>query len=250
MMKALIVEDELMAQNQLARLLGQHFSDIEVVGATDSVCSTVDWLSRSGDPDIIFMDVELSDGNCFDIFRQRSVRSQVIMTTAYDSYALKAFEAGSVDYLLKPIDVKALGRAVARCRERSSSPDVEKMLQAIEASGRHTRYKERSVVRLGDKIIPVDTEDIAYFVSEDKSNFLVLLSGVKYVVDSTIDLLDAKLDPEKFFRISRGCIVSRKAVRSISRHLNGRLRLDLGQNPGEEIFVSRSRVEDFLSWLE
>ena len=117
-MKVLIVEDEIMAQKSLTRLLTQNFSDMEVVGYTDSVKSTVNWLrQKENSADIIFMDVELSDGICFEIFRQVDVKAKVIMTTAYDSYALKAFEAGSVDYLLKPIDAAALKRSVARCRK-------------------------------------------------------------------------------------------------------------------------------------
>ena len=116
-MNVLIVEDEIMAQKSLARLLTRHFPDISITGCTDSVKSTIAWLSEPGNnADIIFMDVELSDGECFEIFRHAEVKAKVIMTTAYDSYALKAFEAGSVDYLLKPIDPLALKRAVARCR--------------------------------------------------------------------------------------------------------------------------------------
>lgn len=115
MMKALIVEDESMARMRLVKILEASFPNVEVVAQTDSITGTLDYLRRSGDPDIIFMDVELSDGDCFEVFRQRDVRSKVIMTTAYDSYALKAFEAGSVDYLLKPISVSALQRAIGRC---------------------------------------------------------------------------------------------------------------------------------------
>ena len=135
MMKALIVEDERMAQAQLVRLLAACFPDIEVVAATDSVRGTVDFLAADPPVDLIFMDVELSDGECFEIFRQVPVKAQVIMTTAYDSYALKAFEAGSIDYLLKPIGVEALVRAVGRCRERVASKaggiDVEKLLASL-----------------------------------------------------------------------------------------------------------------------
>ena len=114
-MKALIVEDEPMARMRLVKLLEASFPNVEVVAQTDSITGTLDYLRCSGDPDIIFMDVELSDGDCFEIFRQRDVRSKVIMTTAYDSYAVKAFEAGSIDYLLKPVSVSALQRALGRC---------------------------------------------------------------------------------------------------------------------------------------
>ena len=130
-MKALIVEDEVMAANMLARTLTGNFPDIEVVGITDSVRGTVEWLGSHASPDVIFMDVELSDGECFEIFRQTQVKSQIIMTTAYDTYAVKAFETGSIDYLLKPIALEALTRAVTRCRERVADNDIEAVLKVL-----------------------------------------------------------------------------------------------------------------------
>ena len=259
MIKALIVEDERMAQIQLAHLLATRFPDIEVVHFTDSVRGTVAYLAADPPIDVIFMDVELSDGECFEIFRQIPVRAQVIMTTAYDTYAVKAFEAGSIDYLLKPIGVEALERAVGRCRERaaqraaagSTAPafDVEALLSAMEGRQRK-QYKERFVVYVGERIIPVRTEEIAYFFSEEKANYLYTSDGARYLVEATLDALEGELDPERFFRISRGAIVARSAVRSVSRHFSGRLRLDLQPAPPFEPTVSRARVDDFLKWLE
>ena len=143
-MKVLIVEDEIMAQKSLTRVLMQNFSDMEIVGYTDSIKSTVNWLKDNPRfADVIFMDVELADGVCFEIFRQIEVNAKVIMTTAYDSYALKAFEAGSVDYLLKPIDSTALKRAVARCRMSGGQLDVEALIKAMGGSSAKKEYKER-----------------------------------------------------------------------------------------------------------
>lgn len=260
-MTALIVEDEAMARAQLARNISSAFPDIEVVGMTDSVRSTVDWLGANPAPDIIFMDVELSDGECFEIFRLTRVTSQVVMTTAYDSYAIKAFETGSIDYLLKPYDMSALQRAVGRCRERLSlkqGTDVQKLLAALGtavASGTAAppagkTYKERMVVRIGEQIIPVEMGDAACFYSEGKSNFLMTFSGQKYVIDSTMDTLEGELDPTRFFRVSRGCIVARKAVKSVTRQLGSRLKLAMEPEPPVEMTVSRARVDDFLAWLE
>ena len=131
-MNVLIVEDEIMAQKSLIRVLAKHYPDMDVIGTTTSVKGTVAWLEDPANkPDIIFMDVELSDGVCFEIFRQTEVKAKVIMTTAYDSYALKAFEAGSVDYLLKPIDVDALQRAVSRCRVKEGNVDVDALLRSL-----------------------------------------------------------------------------------------------------------------------
>lgn len=249
MMKALIVEDERMAQAQLARLLKTHFPDIEVVQCTASVAETVAYLAADPPVDVVFMDVELADGECFEIFRKVPVKARVIMTTAYDSYALKAFEAGSVDYLLKPIGEEELKRAVDRCRERmGSSIDVEKLLAAVTAPQK--QYKERFLVYVGEQIIPVRTDEIASFFSEEKSNYLLTDDGKRYLIDSTLDALEGELDPAEFFRISRGAIVSRRTVRSVSRHFSGRLRVDLKPVPPFEPTVSRARVEDFLRWLE
>ena len=139
-MKAFIIEDEIMAQKSLIRVLSQNFPDMEVAGTATSVKGAVAWLKENR-PDIIFMDVELSDGICFEIFRQVDVQAKVIMTTAYDSYALKAFEAGSVDYLLKPIEADQLRRAVARCRMSGGKIDVDSIAREIEGASRKRNYK-------------------------------------------------------------------------------------------------------------
>lgn len=259
-MKALIVEDEMMARVRLGKTLEKNFTDVEVVGMTGSVAETVAWLSANPAPDVIFMDVELTDGECFEIFRQTDVRSKVVMTTAYDSYAVKAFEAGSIDYLLKPIGLEALSRAVSRCRERQAddSAAILKALAAgsLSASSRRpadekTEYKRRWLVRVGDMITPVEVGDIAYLYSEDKSNFMVLSDGRRLLVDSALDAFEHQLDPDRFFRISRGCIMSRSAIRSVVKWFSGRLKLSVEPDtPSLELLVSRSRVEDFLAWLE
>ena len=249
-MKALIVEDEKMARDNLARTLSSHFPDIEIVGTTASVAETLGWLrDPSHSADIIFMDVELSDGDCFEVFRQEKVTAKVIMTTAYDNYAVKAFEAGSIDYLLKPIDPAALRRAVERCRERSGGLDVDALMRALGRSAVPS-YKERFVVSVGERIIPVNVSDIAYFYSKDKYNYLAATDGAHYIIDSSMDTLAEELDPKKFFRISRGCIVALGAIRSVTRQFGGRLRIDAEPGPPFEMTVARARVDDFLAWLE
>lgn len=166
-MNVLIVEDEMMAQANLARALTQHFPDVRIVGTTGSVRETVLWLRTPGNSaDVIFMDVELSDGDCFEIFRQADVTARVIMTTAYDNYAVRAFEVNSIDYLLKPIDPAALRRAVERCRVRSGGIDPDVLLNAIRGP---REYKQRYVVRFNDRIVPVQTTDIAYFYRKRKT---------------------------------------------------------------------------------
>lgn len=248
-MKVFIIEDEIMAQKSLVRALSQHFPDLQVAGTATSVKDAVSWL-KDNDPDIIFMDVELSDGICFEIFRQVEVKAKVIMTTAYDSYALKAFEAGSVDYLLKPVEVEQLKRAVARCRKSGSLIDFDAPARAIEGMTSQKEYKERYIVRFNDRIIPLQTSNIAYVFSEDKNNYMVTFDGQKYIIDSSLDIIGEDLDPEYFFRISRSCIVSMKAIDTIIKQMGGRLRIVAHPEPPFEMTVSRSRVDDFLTWLE
>ena len=251
-MNVLIVEDEIMAQKSLTRVLTQNFPDMNIVGTTTSVKGTVAWLNTPGNSaDIIFMDVELSDGVCFEIFRQTEVRSKVIMTTAYDSYALKAFEAGSIDYLLKPVEASALKRAVARCRMSGGGVDVEALLKAIGNNGSQQKeYKERYIVRFNDRIVPLEIKNIAYIYSEEKNNYLMTFDGHQYVLDSSLDLVMDELNPELFFRISRSCIIAMTAITSIIKQAGGRLRIVSTPESDMEMTVSRSRVDDFLKWIE
>ena len=252
-MNVLIVEDEIMAQKSLTRVLTQNFPDIKIVGYTSSIKGTVEWLQDpSNRVDIIFMDVELSDGECFEIFRQTDVNAKVIMTTAYDSYALKAFEAGSIDYLLKPVDPTALKRAVARCRMSGGNIDTKALLKAIGEGSAPVKkeYKERYIVRFNDRIVPLLTSNIAYIYSEEKNNYLVTFDEQRYIIDSSLDVIGEEFNPDKFFRISRGCIVSMKAIKSIIKQTGGRLRIVAEPKSSFEMTVSRSRVDDFLEWLE
>ena len=250
-MKVLIVEDEIMAQKSLTRVLMQNFSDMDIVGYADSIQSTVNWLNDpKNSADVIFMDVELADGVCFEIFRQVDVKAKVIMTTAYDSYAVKAFEAGSIDYLLKPVDSTAFKRAVARCRA-SGGVDIESLMKALGGIGAPRKeYKERYIIRINDRIVPLETTNIAYIYSEDKNNYLVTFEGKKYIIDSSLDVVADELNPEQFFRISRSCIIAMKAIGSITKQAGGRLRLASVPEADFEMTVSRSRVDDFLVWLE
>ena len=240
-----------MAQNSLIRVLSQNFPDLRIVGTTSSVKETVSWLKDPDNTaDIIFMDVELSDGVCFEIFRQTEVSSKVIMTTAYDSYALKAFEAGSVDYLLKPIDVADLRRAVARCRMSGGMFDYEALAKMLSADTTKKEYKEKYIIRLNDRIIPLQTSAIAFVYSEEKNNYLTTFDGDRYIIDSSLDLISDELDPNRFFRISRSCIVNTRAIQSIIKQAGGRLLIKSNPPASFEMTVSRSRVDDFLDWLE
>lgn len=247
-MRVLIVEDEMLAQQSLARILTQEFPDLRIVGTAGSVQETVNWLRTPGHvADVVFMDVELSDGDCFEIFRQVELTARVIMTTAYDCYAVRAFEVNSIDYLLKPIDASALRRAVERCRAQRGQVDTERLLAAIEPP---RAYKQRYIVRFNDRIVPVRTSDIAYFYSGEKNTYLVTFDDNRYVMDQSLDILSEELDTRSFFRISRNCIVSMSAIGSVVKYLGNRLKVIARPRPDFDMVVSRSRVDDFLHWLE
>lgn len=249
----LIVEDEIPAQANLQRAV-ERFADLRVAAVRSSVAGAVEWLRNPDNrADILFMDVELSDGMCFDIFAQVEVRGKVVITTAYDNYAVKAFRVNSIDYLLKPIDPEELRAAVERCRKALEAPgqpalDIEGLRNAL-ARPQHD-YKKRFVVKLGDRIAVIDTAQVAYFYAEDKSTYLVTSANRRYILDSSLDTLSDEVDPRRFFRISRNCTVAVDAIAGISKHLSNRLKVTLEPRTDFDVFVSRSRTADFMNWLE
>lgn len=252
-MRVLIVEDELIAQQALVRALTTNFQDIEICGVLDSVDKCVNWLTNTESyPDVIFMDVELSDGKCFDIFEQIKIKCPVVIVTAYNNYAVKAFEVNSIDYLLKPVSVADLSRAIERCKERISKRGEEINIEALRSalSSESRRYKQRYLLRYNDKIVMIETSNIAYFYSEDGCTYLMTLSGEKYLMDISLDTIVKELNPATFFRISRSCIVSDKSVGNVAKRLGNRIKLTLKPASDIDSFVSRSKTADFLQWLE
>ena len=252
-MNVLIIEDELVAQQALVRSLTTNFDDVHICGVLDSVDKSVQWLETTDSyPDAIFMDVELSDGKCFDIFERVKIECPVIIVTAYNNYAIKAFEVNSIDYLLKPASVADLARALDRCRNRkvknSNNIDIEALRSALSSDSR--RYKQRYLLRYNDKIIMIETVNIAYFYSEDGCTYLMTLAGEKYLMDISLDTISKELNPANFFRISRSCIVSDKAVGNVAKRLGNRIKLTLKPASDIDSFVSRSKTADFLTWLE
>ena len=247
----MIVEDETAAAKNLKSILQSVTPEAEVLDVIDTVVDSVEWFENNEAPDLVFMDIHLSDGESFKIFEKVKVLSPVVFTTAYDQYALKAFQVSGIDYLLKPIDASSLKRAVARCRMSGGQVDVEALMKAIGGNAAPKKeYKERFIIRFNDRIVPVPTAEIAYVYSEEKTNYLITFKGDKYIIDTSLDVMVEELDPEKFFRISRGCIVSMNAISSIIKQAGSRLKIVSKPDAPFEMTVSRSRVDDFLSWLE
>lgn len=252
-MKVLIVEDEPLAQNNIKNLILGEFPDAEIIGMLSSVRTATEWFSKpENQADIVFLDVELSDGMCFDIFDKVSVKSNIIITTAYDTYAIRAFKIKAIDYLLKPIDTNDLREAVARCRDNQESKpkfDFEALREALTTSQQPV-WKQRFVIRLGDKIVVLHTNEIVGFLSEDKSTYAITQDSKRYIVDMTLDSVQECVDPSRFFRVSRSQIIALDDIKNISKHLNNRLKISLLHDPQAECFVSRFRTTDFMDWLE
>ena len=256
MIKVLIVEDEIPAQITLKKLIDKCCPNSRIVMTLTSVRSTVKWLEENPDgADVIFMDVELSDGICFEVFEQTQISANVIITTAYDNYAINAFKVQSVDYLLKPIVEEELERAWERCIERieaKNSPNIETLLDIVSRASYtpSKEYKKRFIVKAGEKIIIIPVDELSYCYSEDKSTYAVCRNSSRRLLDYSLDTVQEMLDPKLFFRVSRSCIVSINAIENISKHLGTRLKLQLIPRADEDVVVSRSRTSDFLEWLD
>lgn len=243
-MKVLVIEDEIPAQEELVRILRKHFPNIEIVDIIGSVRDSVEWF-RNNTADLIFMDIQLLDGCCFDIFDVVEVRTPIIFTTAYDQYALKAFKVNSVDYLLKPVDEDELVAAV-----RKMDYKYDNIRNLIESYIPTVRYKTRISVKTGDIYRFLLIDEVAYFISEDGFTYAVTNNEKKHIVDYTISSLETQLDPKRFFRLSRGCIVSIDSIEKITAYFNSRLKVTLKGRKNISIILSRVRVPDFLNWID
>lgn len=258
-MKVLIVEDEELAVKKLRRTLASVDDGAEVVGEADSIRAAVDWLQNRDAPDLILMDIELADGQSFEIFRQVQVQSPVIFITSYDEYALKAFKVNSVDYLLKPVQKEDLQQAIEKYKKlkaayAGNTPthpplNVDALVQQLQAKLNDREYRKRFLVKLGQKLVSVTVEDIAYFFSDGRLNFFRTNDNKKFVVDYTMDELATMLDPQRFFRISRSFFISVESVAQIHDYFGNRLMLTLQPASEKDAIVSREKVSDFKTWL-
>lgn len=246
-MKVLIIEDELLVQEEFARLIRKLFPDMEIAAMLCSVSDSVKWLNENN-ADLIFLDIHLSDGMGFDIFDQVNVLTPVIFTTAYDQYAIRAFETNGVGYLLKPISQSDLIATINRIKNTIYNPiNTETLMDNIRAP---KKYKNRMLIKSGEKFGYIDISEVAYFYAEDRVTFMVTREGRRYLVDYTIEMLETLLDPKLFFRLTRGCIASINSIQSAVKYFNSRLKVTLHPQHKEEILISRVRVGDFLRWLD
>lgn len=256
-MRILIIEDEQLAVEKLRGTISALNMPLEVAGVTKSIAASVQWLQQHATPDLILMDIELSDGQSFEIFKQHPVKCPVIFTTSYDEYALKAFQVNSVDYLLKPVKRDDLKRSLAKLEQlqhfyggRGMPPiDVAALLRELQAQHRPKEYRQRFLVKLGQRLVAVETEDIAFFYTDEKTTFFKTKNNMKYIVDYPIDELETFMDPQRYFRVNRQFLVSIHAIDAIHAFFNGRLKLGLRPDIDKEVVVSRERVNDFKQWM-
>lgn len=252
-MKTFIVEDEIYAVKRLEKMLLAERPNAEILGFVDSVEDAVDWFSSHDSPDLIFMDIQLADGQSFEIFNEVKIETPVIFTTAYDQYTMDAFRVSGIDYLLKPIEKEELKRALEKFEQLSGNKEnvnqSDSIRQILQSMQREEEYKKRFLVKSGKQFVVAKTDDIAWFVAEDGLVFLMLQNGQRKVVDGTIAQIDDELNPKKFFRINRKMIVSLDSIAKIDTWFNSRLKLTLNPASKEEVLVSRNRVAGFKKWL-
>ncbi|MCG2462462.1 LytTR family DNA-binding domain-containing protein [Flavobacteriaceae bacterium F89] len=251
-METVIIEDEKPAARRLGRLLAK--LDVTVPKMLHSVEESIQWFKNNEHPDLIFLDIQLSDGLSFEIFDQVLVQSAVIFTTAYDEYALQAFKLNSIDYLLKPIDEEELESALRKYKELRSSPtqvtvDLQEIKKLI-AGPKEKDYKKRFTIRVGQHLRIINADEIECFYSENKGTYVVTADGRNYLMDTTLENLESDLEPTVFFRVSRKFFVNINFIKDIVSYTNSRLQIKLNRFNDQDIIVSRERVQEFKFWLQ
>lgn len=256
-MNIFIVEDEELAVKKLQKTLVAIDPNLVVAGTADSIASAVEWLQSNPRPDLILMDIELADGQSFEIFNLIQVKSPVIFTTSYDEYALKAFKVNSVDYLLKPIQKDELEAAITKFQQMKESfggntdsePQIASLVKELQHTLQHKEYRKRFLVKHAQKLLSIEMDRIAYFFSNDRINFFKTFDDKKYIVDYTMDEIEQMLDPEQYFRINRAFMVSIKSIDQIHDYFGNRLKLNLKPAIDKEALVSREKVSQFKEWM-
>ena len=254
-MKILLVEDEELAATRLAQLVKEIEPEAEIYGPLDTVTATVAHLETNPGYDLILLDIQLADGKSFTIFEHVDVATPVIFTTAYDEYALQAFELNSIDYLLKPVNREKLKTSLEKFKKLkeyygTANPNSQlyEMILSLKGPGK-SAYKDRFLISKGDAMVPVKVSEIACFYAEDKEVFLLTHDNKRYIIPNTIEELSEKLDPKLFFRVNRQFIVSGDAIRKVHNYFNFKLKLELTADPNLEIIVSRLKTAAFKAWM-
>lgn len=249
-MKALIIEDEAVAANRLEKQLDEVAPEIKVLAKIGSIKDAVKWLTVNSS-DLIFLDIQLSDGISFSIFEQVSIDTPVIFTTAYDQYSIKAFELNSIAYLLKPIRKKDLSESLQKLQKLKSAFSIDFGQLLAEMQGAKPEYKKRFVIQIGNKIKMVETADVAFFYAMEKSVFMKTFGGSSYPLEFSLDKLENLIDSSKFFRINRKYLVNMDAIESMTAWSRSRVKLKMNPAADDEMetIVSVDRSPEFKEWL-
>jgi len=253
-MNAIIIEDETLVAKELVKKLAEVAPDIRIHSTLSSLKTARTWLKENAEPDLIFMDVQLSDGISFELFQSFSLQCPVIFTTAYNEYAIQAFKSNGVDYLLKPVNKQDLKTAIDKCRRlvQNKQPlpiDVAALLAAF-APGVTVGQKEKFIVNFRSTLLPIKTSDIAYFV-RDQLIYLCTFDNLRHILDySTLEEIEEVLNPAKFYRVNRQYIVNGNAIKSVHTHPTGKLTLKLTNEPDSAIDISREKAPAFKKWLD
>ncbi|MEA5126572.1 MAG: LytTR family DNA-binding domain-containing protein [Proteiniphilum sp.] len=249
-MNAVIVEDEFAAAQNLERLLTSIDENMNILAVLQNVDESIEWFLTNPLPDVVFMDIHLADGDSFSIFKSIEIRCPIIFTTAYDQYALKAFEVNSVDYLLKPISKKSLEKALTKLKNfvpnHNNSEMIAQIMKSINQVSKN--HKKSFLIPFKDKLIPVSSDDIAFIYSQNKKAEIICFNKRDYMMDTSLDDFLKQLDPDLFFRANRQFIVSHKAVTDLSMWFDGKLAVNLSVSTPERIIVSRARAGEFKKW--
>jgi DNA-binding LytR/AlgR family response regulator len=251
-MQVIIIEDEKPSARRLKRMLSK--LDIEAEVMLHSVEESIEWFNKNKHPELIFLDIQLSDGLSFQIFEEINIQSAVIFTTAFDEYALQAFKLNSIDYLLKPIDEDDLKRSVDKFKERLSKQQAVTLdfndIKNLLVNPIEREYKKRFSVKVGQHLKLINIDDIECIYSENKGTYVFTSVGRNYLLDTTLEQLENELEPQTFFRINRKFFVNINAIRDMVSYTNSRLQIKLNNYKEEDVIVARERVKDFKNWLE
>lgn len=247
-MRVLIVEDETAAYENLVDIIAEVDSRIRVVGNTESVTQTVQWLQSNPSPDLIFMDIHLSDGSAFAIFDKIALETPIVFTTAYDRYAIEAFKVNSIDYLLKPVKVADIEHALDKYGKLTHQ-DVLQYLSQLTRLSPAPRYSDRLLIPYKDKLLPINVKDISCFYTTDKNTFVYLKNGDKYPYAKTLEQIIFTLDPADFTRANKQFIVARDSITNITIWFDNRLLVTLDTEVPERVYVSKNRASEFKAWI-
>lgn len=250
-MNIIIIEDEKPAARLLQRKVEK--LGLQITTLLHSVEESIHWFQNNQHPDLIFLDIQLSDGLSFEIFENIEINSAVIFTTAYDEYALRAFKLNSIDYLLKPIDEEELETAVNKFKARNSStPNLSldfEMIKKMLVNPIDRTFKKRFTIKMGQQLKMINIDEVECFFSENKGTYLHTFENRNYLLDATLEQLETELDPQNFFRVSRKFIIPMKGIKEIQLHSNSRLKVILPSYKEDEVIVSREKVADFKNWI-